>query len=56
MKEGDAKALGAFLTYGLGEGQASLGQLYYAKLPSQLLSKSTAAAKSVVCNGSPIGG
>jgi phosphate transport system substrate-binding protein len=56
MKEGDAKALGAFLTYGLGEGQASLGQLYYAKLPSELLSKSTAAAKSVVCNGSPIGG
>jgi phosphate transport system substrate-binding protein len=55
MKEGDAKALGAFLTYGLGEGQASLGQLYYAKLPSDLLSKSTSAAQSVTCNGSPIG-
>jgi len=55
MKQSDAKALGAFLTYGLGDGQASLGQLYYAKLPSALLSKSTAAAKSVTCNGSPIG-
>jgi len=55
MKESDAKALGAFLTYGLGEGQASLGQLYYAKLPSDLLSKSQAAAQSVTCNGSAIG-
>jgi phosphate transport system substrate-binding protein len=55
MKESDAKALGAFLTYGLGEGQASLGQLYYAKLPSALLSKSTSAAQSVTCNGSAIG-
>jgi phosphate transport system substrate-binding protein len=55
MKESDAKALGAFFTYGLGEGQASLGQLFYAKLPSDLLSKSTSAAQSVTCNGSPIG-
>jgi|tagenome__1003787_1003787.scaffolds.fasta_scaffold20799849_2 phosphate transport system substrate-binding protein len=55
MKESDAKALGAFFTYGLGEGQASLGQLYYAKLPSELLSKSKSAAQSVTCNGSPIG-
>jgi len=55
MKESDAKALGSFLTYGLGEGQASLGQLYYAKLPSELLSKSKSAAQSVSCNGSPIG-
>ena len=55
MKESDAKALGSFLTYGLGDGQASLGQLYYAKLPSELLSKSKSAAQSVSCNGSPIG-
>jgi phosphate transport system substrate-binding protein len=55
MKESDAKALGSFLTYGLGEGQSSLGQLYYAKLPSELLSKSKSAAQSVTCNGSPIG-
>ena len=55
MKESDAKALGSFLTYGLGEGQSSLGQLYYAKLPSELLSKSKSAAQSVSCNGSPIG-
>jgi phosphate transport system substrate-binding protein len=56
MKQSDTKALGAFLTYGLGDGQSSLGQLYYAKLPSALLSKSTSAAQSVTCNGSPIGG
>jgi phosphate transport system substrate-binding protein len=55
MKESDAKALGSFLTYGLGEGQSSLDQLYYAKLPSELLSKSKSAAQSVTCNGSPIG-
>jgi phosphate transport system substrate-binding protein len=55
MKESDAKALGAFLTYGLGDGQANLSQLYYAKLPSELLSKSKSAAQSVTCNGSPIG-
>jgi phosphate transport system substrate-binding protein len=55
MKESDAQALGSFLTYGLGEGQSSLGQLFYAKLPSELLSKSQTAAQSVMCNGSPIG-
>jgi phosphate transport system substrate-binding protein len=55
MKESDAKALGAFLDYGLGEGQSNLGQLYYAKLPSNLLSKSKSAAQSVTCNASPIG-
>ena len=44
MKQADAKALGAFLDYGLGEGQASLEQLYYAKLPAPLLAKAKAAA------------
>jgi phosphate transport system substrate-binding protein len=55
MKESDAKALGSFLNYGLGEGQSSLDQLYYAKLPPDLLPKSQSAAKSVTCNGSAIG-
>ena len=54
MKQGDAQALVGFLNYGLGEGQASLGQLFYAKLPAALLSKSQAAAKTITCNGSAI--
>jgi phosphate transport system substrate-binding protein len=56
MKQGDAKALGAFLDFGLGEGQATLDQLFYAKLPAALLTKSKAAAQSVTCNGSPLSG
>src|SRR3954453_21468578 len=55
MKQSDAKALGSFLTYGLGEGQAGLSQLFYAKLPAPLLAKSQAAAQSVTCNGSALG-
>jgi len=55
MKQSDAKALGTFLDYGLGEGQSSLGQLFYAKLPAPLLAKSKAAAQSLTCNGSAIG-
>jgi len=55
MSKGDAKALMAFISYGLGEGQASLGQLFYAKLPDGLLSKSQAAAKKITCNGSSLG-
>jgi phosphate transport system substrate-binding protein len=54
MKQGDAKALGTFLDYGLGEGQASLEQLFYAKLPASLLVKAKAAARTVTCNGSPL--
>jgi phosphate transport system substrate-binding protein len=55
MKQSDAKALGAFLDYGLGEGQSSLSQLFYAKLPAPLLAKAKAAAKQVTCNGSALG-
>src|SRR5882724_8264840 len=55
MKQSDAKALGSFLTYGLGEGQASLSQLFYAMLPAPLLAKSKAAAQTVTCNGSALG-
>jgi phosphate transport system substrate-binding protein len=55
MSKGDAQALAAFLDYALGEGQNGLGQLFYAKLPSDLLSKSQAAAKSLTCNGGALG-
>ena len=55
MKQSDAKALGAFLDYGLGEGQSSLNQLFYAKLPAPLLAKAKAAAQQVTCNGSALG-
>jgi phosphate transport system substrate-binding protein len=55
MKQSDAKALGAFLDYGLGEGQSSLSQLFYAKLPAPLLAKAKAAAASLTCNGSTLG-
>jgi phosphate transport system substrate-binding protein len=55
MKQGDAKAMGAFIKYVLGDGQAQLAQLKYAKLPSDLLSKSQQAASSLTCNGSSLG-
>jgi phosphate transport system substrate-binding protein len=55
MKEGDARAMGAFLKYMLGDGQNQLAQLKYAKLPSELLSKSQDAASGLTCNGSSIG-
>jgi phosphate transport system substrate-binding protein len=54
MKQGDAKAMGSFLDYVLGDGQSQLEQLQYAKLPAPLLSKSKEAAGSLTCNGSPI--
>jgi phosphate transport system substrate-binding protein len=54
MKAGDAKAMGAFLDYLLGDGQSQLEQLQYAKLPSDLLSKSKQAASGLTCNGSAI--
>src|SRR4051794_424418 len=55
MKQSDAKAMGAFLKYMLGDGQNQLAQLKYAKLPSDLLAKSQDAAGSLTCNGSSIG-
>jgi phosphate transport system substrate-binding protein len=54
MKQGDAKAMGAFLDYLLGDGQSQLEQLQYAKLPGALLSQAKQAAGSLTCNGSPI--
>jgi phosphate transport system substrate-binding protein len=43
-----------FIDYGLGEGQAVLGQLQYAKLPAPLLTKAQAASASLTCNGAPV--
>ena len=54
MKEGDAKAMGSFLSYILGDGQSQLEQLQYAKLPSDLLSKSKEAAGGLTCNGTAL--
>jgi phosphate transport system substrate-binding protein len=54
MKQGDAKAMGAFLDYLLGDGQTQLEQLQYAKLPDDLLSKAKDAAGSLTCNGSSL--
>jgi phosphate transport system substrate-binding protein len=54
MKSGDAKAMGALLDYILGDGQSQLEQLQYAKLPSNLLSKSKQAASTLTCNGTKL--
>jgi phosphate transport system substrate-binding protein len=54
MKDGDAKAMGAFLDFLLGNGQSELEQLQYAKLPDALLGKAKEAAGSLTCNGSPL--
>jgi phosphate transport system substrate-binding protein len=54
MKQSDAKALATFLNYGLGEGQSSLSQLFYAKLPAPLLAKAKAVAGQLTCNGSAL--
>jgi phosphate transport system substrate-binding protein len=54
MKQGDAKALKGFVDYALGDGQAMLDKLFFAKLPSALLAKSKAAAATLTCNGSAL--
>jgi phosphate transport system substrate-binding protein len=51
-----AKGLKKFVEYGLGAGQAILGQADYAALPAPILSKSKAAVAALECNGSPISG
>jgi phosphate transport system substrate-binding protein len=56
MSAGNAKALKAFLNYGLNQGQGAAKQLFYAPLPSSLLSKSKAQINKIQCNGSPISG
>jgi phosphate transport system substrate-binding protein len=56
MKESDAKAMVSFIDFVLGKGQDELAQLKYAKLPSDLQSKSQQAADSLTCNGSSLSG
>jgi phosphate transport system substrate-binding protein len=55
VSSGTAKALGKFVSYGLGAGQDVLTKLEYAKLPSALLSKAKAAAGTLTCNGQSLG-
>src|SRR4051794_294998 len=54
LSKGTAQGVKKFIDYGLGEGQGVLGQLQYAKLPSALLTKAEAAAKSLQCNGAAL--
>jgi phosphate transport system substrate-binding protein len=54
--ESAAKGVAKFVSYGLGEGQAILAQADYAALPAAILAKSKAAAATLQCNGSPLGG
>jgi phosphate transport system substrate-binding protein len=53
-----AKGLKAFLAYGFGAGQKTLGagsnQLPYAPLPSNLATKDNIQLATMVCNGAPI--
>jgi phosphate transport system substrate-binding protein len=56
-KEDVAKGLVAFATYLLGpEGQGTIKQLSYAPLPADLVTKGTAALKTVTCDGKALGG
>jgi phosphate transport system substrate-binding protein len=54
--EAAAKGVVKLLDYGLGQGQAILGQADYASLPSAILAKAKEAAASLQCNGSSLGG
>jgi phosphate transport system substrate-binding protein len=56
VKAGNAKAVGGFLNFVLGKGQDELGQLFYAKLPADILAKSKEAVAGLTCNGSPLAG
>ena len=51
-----AKAVVAFLDFGLGQGQSILSQADYAKLPSEILAKSKEAVSGLQCNGASLGG
>lgn len=54
IKPQAAKDTKAFLTFGLGEGQASAKQLGYAPLPPNLLSQAKAKVDALTCNGEPL--
>ena len=54
LSSSNAKAMKAFVDYGLGAGQAVLKQLSYAALPSSVLTPTKAAAAKLTCNGAAI--
>lgn len=54
MTSSNAKAMKAFVDYGLGDGQPVLKQLSYAALPSSVLTPAKAAAAKLTCNGTAI--
>jgi phosphate transport system substrate-binding protein len=54
ISQGAASGVKKFFTYGLGAGQSVLKQLFYAPLPSALLSKAKAQLNEFTCNGSPL--
>jgi phosphate transport system substrate-binding protein len=54
MSSANAKAMKAFIDYGLGDGQPVLKQLSYASLPTSLLTPAKNAAAKLTCNGAAI--
>jgi phosphate transport system substrate-binding protein len=52
MSQAKARALKAFLAYGLGAGQSVLKQLSYAPLPAAIDARARVAVAGIVCNGS----
>jgi phosphate transport system substrate-binding protein len=54
MSQTGARALKAFLTYALGDGQNVAKQLFYAPLPAPLLAKAKAQLSKLQCNGSAL--
>jgi phosphate transport system substrate-binding protein len=56
MDKNKAAGLKKFLSYLVGDGQATIQKLSYAKIPSGLQSKAQSAIDGMQCNGSPLGG
>ena len=56
LDKNKAAGLQKLLTYLVGDGQATIEKLSYAKIPSALQSKVKAAIDGMQCNGSPIAG
>lgn len=54
IKEQAAKNTKAFLSYGLGDGQAVAEKLGYAPLPDNLLTAAKAKVDALTCNGQPL--
>lgn len=54
LSQSQASSVKKFFTYGLGEGQGVLQKLFYAPLPTSLLSKAKAQLQDFQCNGSPL--